>query len=82
MKKTILAISLAHLLFTTPVSADQSIYRESSKESREPHVQMLPLMQREQLQNRFIPPAYDRPPVIIKLLQRRRTEERIRTYHT
>jgi len=76
MKQTILITSLAHLLFTGVVYADQ----RTDKQAQNYHPQMQ--QQHEQQPQRYPPALLDRPPVIIKLLQRKGADDRIRTYHT
>ena len=78
MKQTILITSLAHLLFTGAVSADQRMDKKAPDEH--PQIQH---EQRYGQQSHGHPPAmFDRPPVFIKLLQRKGAEDKVRTYHT
>jgi hypothetical protein len=74
MKQTILIASLAHLLITGSVYADQRTDEQARPDN--------PQMQHQQQTHRYPAPVFDRPPVIIKLLQRKGADDRIRTYHT
>ena len=80
MKPIIIIISLAHLLFTPLVSADQS-HTEKAQQNQariDLHQQF-----QQRLQQHMLPrPDVYREPVIIKLLQRRPPGDNIRTYHS
>jgi hypothetical protein len=80
MKQTILIISLTPLLFSGVVCAGQQMSNQRADEqARNDRPQM---QQHQQQPQRYPPHLLDRPPVIIKLLQRKAVQDRIRTYHT
>ena len=80
MKQTVLIISLAQLLFTGMVSADQRMDNQQGDD----HALMQRLLDQQQKQQsqRYHPSERYQAPVIIKLLQRKRADEIVKTYHT
>jgi len=80
MKQTILIISLANLLFTGVAYADKFADQRADKETRQDSPQMQ--QPNEQQLHRYPPRLLDRAPVIIKLLQRKAAQDKVRTYHT